>query len=160
MPARSTATNGHGPPAIFDARQVAAEAEAEYPAFPFVGMDGVAYELPHPLLLTAGQQQHVIEAQAANNEAGVEVAMWALLEKVAPDAVAAMGDMPAVVVAKLMDAWEQQAMAGEEEGAEGKGPGPRSQPNRAARRSKQTSPSKASTSGRSGSTRSPRVPAL
>lgn len=123
-------------PEMFDARAEATAAEEAYPPFPFVGMDGETYYLPHPLMLRAGDQLAVIEAQAANDPEASELALRALLEKEAPEALGAMDTMPSVVVGRLMLAWNAKAA----EGVEGLGEGreERSAPNRAARRSKQT----------------------
>lgn len=140
-------TNGH----VFDAREKVVEAEKEYPPFPFIGLDGLQYELPHPLLLSTGQQAAVIEAQAEGDSNRVELAMSSMLAEVAPEAFAAMMEFPAVVTAQLLEAWQTKAQ--ESMGDEmGNGSGRPSQPNRAARRSRPTSSSKGSTSTTSPST--------
>lgn len=124
----------------FDARDAAAEAVEECPPFVFTGLDGHTYELPHPGMLETGQALAAQEAES-------EVELFRLLEEFAPEAVEAIKAMPSTVTKKLLDRWQ------EEGGEEGKSPGPRSAPNRAARRSKPTSRSAASASGRSGSTK-------
>lgn len=116
----------------FDARAEADAAVAECPPFPFTGMDGASYELPHPGMLTTGQELAVM---AAPNDKAV----FDLFEEIAPEAAAAIRAMPTSVTIKLLAAW-QKAGAGDE----GKSPGPRSVPNRAARRSRPTSRSVAS----------------
>jgi hypothetical protein len=116
----------------FDARTAAAEAVDEYPPFVFTGLDGETYELPHPGMLETGQA-------LATQNAESESELFKVLEQLAPTAVEAIKAMPAVVTAKLMEAWYEEA------GDEGKSLGPRSVPNRAARRSKPTSRSEAST---------------
>ncbi len=126
-------------PGVFDARAEATAAQEAYPPFPFVGMDGATYHLPHPLMLTAGDQLAVIEAQAANDAEGAELALRSLLTKEAPEALEALDAMPSVVVAKLMMAWRAKSSEGVE--ALGEGLTERSAPNRAARRSKPTLPS-------------------
>ncbi len=119
------------PTSQFDAREVAAEAVEECPPFVFTGLDGETYELPHPGMLETGQ---ALTAQAAESEGE----LFELLEQFAPAAVVAIKAMPAIVTSKLLEAWQEEA------GDEGKSPGPRSVPNRAARRSSPTSRSVAS----------------
>lgn len=116
----------------FDARAEAEVAVAECPPFPFTGMDGKTYELPHPGMLTTGQELAVM---AAPNDRAV----FDLFEEIVPDAAAAMREMPTHVTVKLLAAWQASQV-----GDEGKSPGPRSVPNRAARRSRPTSRSAAS----------------
>lgn len=132
-------------PGVFDARQVTADAEAAYPPFRFIGLDGVDYFLPHVLMLNSGEQVAVLEAQTSSKAEDAELAMRALLGLRAPEALAAMDKMPAAVVGQLMVAWNQRS----QEDAEdlGEALGRPSAPNRAARRSKPTSQSGASTSG-------------
>lgn len=134
--------------ATFDARAAAEEIEAEYPPFDFEGMDGETYYLPHPMMLTTGEQQAVMELQEEGDGASAELALFDLLERTAPEAMGAIKEMPAIVTAKLMEAWYEAV------DEEGKSPSPSSAPNRAARRSQQTSRSKAKTSTRSRSTKS------
>lgn len=124
---------------IFDARAQLAAAETAYPPFPFVGMDGETYHLPHPLMLKAGDQLAIIEAQAADDGEQAELALRELLGKEAPEALEAMDQMPAIIVAKLMMAWRSKSAEGVE--ALGEGLLERSATNRAARRSKPTLPS-------------------
>jgi hypothetical protein len=126
-------------PQVFDARAEATAAEEAYPPYPFIGMDGEVYHLPNPLMLRAGDQLAVIQAQAANDPEAAELALRALLAQETPEALEAMDAMPSVVVGKLMLAWR---LAGQE-GVESLGEEltERSAPNRAARRSKQISPS-------------------
>lgn len=112
--------------AVFDAREAAAEAVEECPPFPFTGLDGNRYELPHPGMLETGEALAIQEAET-------EQELFDLLERHAPEAAAAIKVMPAAVTAKLLEAWQDTA------DDEGKSGGPRSAPNRAARRSRQTS---------------------
>jgi hypothetical protein len=132
-------------PEVFDARAQADTAETAYPPFVFIGMDGETYQLPHVLMLKAGEQAAIIEAQASGKAEQAEVAMRTLLSQVAPDALAAMDQMPNIVAGRLMLAWQTQASEGVQ--ALGEELGERSAPNRAAKRSKRTSPSVGSTSG-------------
>jgi hypothetical protein len=137
-----------GGPGVFDARVAVEKAEVEYPPFPFIGLDGATYHLPNPLMLHSGDQVAVLEAQANADPEAAELALRALFEARAPEALAAMDAMPSIVVARLMEAWNTQA---EEAMGLGEAPGAPSPPNRAARRSKPTSRSGGSTSGRSAS---------
>lgn len=130
---------------VFDARAEADAAETNYPPFPFIGMDGKIYHLPHPLMLRAGEQTTIIQAQAAGDANAAELALRALLTDKAPEAMAAMDQMPSVVVGRLMVTWQARSAEGVE--SLGEALGGSSPPNRAARRSKRTSPSGASTSG-------------
>lgn len=153
-PRRATPLHGVPPvadPGVFDARTATADAETAYPPFPFIGLDGVTYYLPHVLMLKSGDQVAVLEAQTSQTPEAAELAMRVLLGDKAPEALAAMDLMPAAVVGQLMVAWNRKS----EEDAEGLGEalGRPSPPNRAAKRSKPTSPSGASTSGRSGPTK-------
>lgn len=134
-------------PGVFDARTATADAETAYPPFAFIGLDGVTYFLPHVLMLNSGEQVAVLQAQTSQNPEDAELAMRALLGERAPEALAAMDKMPAAVVGQLMMAWHNRS----QEDAEGLGEalGRPSPPNRAAKRSKVTSPSGASASGRS-----------
>lgn len=116
----------------FDARVEADTAVAECPPFPFTGLDGETYELPHPGMLTIGQE---LAVKAAEDDAEV----FQLLAEIAPDAMKAISEMPTSVTVKLMAAWQAAGVSDE-----GKSPGPRSVPNRAARRSNPTSRSVAS----------------
>jgi hypothetical protein len=111
---------------VFDARE-AAQAD-EYPPFVFTGLDGTEYELPHPNTLTTGQALQLQEAET-------EAEMFRLFESLAPEATAAIKDMPTYVTEKLIVAWQEEA------GETGKSRGPRSVPNRAAKRSRPTLPS-------------------
>jgi len=127
------------PPGVFDARAEITAAEEAYPPYPFIGLDGETYHLPNPLMLRAGDQLAVIQAQAANDPEAAELALRTLFTQEVPEALAAMDAMPAVVVGRLMLAWRAAA----QEGVDGLGEEltERSAPNRAARRSKPTLPS-------------------
>ena len=130
---------------IFDARAKTEAAEAEYLPFPFTGMDGGRYELPNVMLLESGVAKRMNDAMVA----GEENKVWALFEaEFPPETVAAMDALPAIVLGQLLDAWKGTV------DEEGKDPSPSSGPNRAARRSKQTSRSGAKTSGPSRSAKS------
>lgn len=120
----------------FDADAEAKQAEEDYKPFPFTWR-GETYFLPHPFMLTTGQAEKLIEAEASNDEAKV----LAFFSDLAPEAMTAIREMPGGVTAKLFDQWREGY------GELGKSDSEPSQPNRAARRSKQTSKSAASTSG-------------
>jgi hypothetical protein len=113
----------------FDARQEAKQATEEYAPFPFTGLDGKSYTLPHPLTLTTRQTEVLMRAEKDSDDA----AMLALFEALAPEALEAIRDMPQIVTAKLFDAWRAGL------GDLGKSGSVPSRPNRAARRSKRTS---------------------
>lgn len=123
----------------FDARAEAKQATEDYAPFPFVGLDGETYYLPHPLTLTTGQTEQLMRAEKESDDA----AMLALFDTLAPEALEAIREMPQVVTAKLFDEWRSGL------GDLGKSGSEPSAPNRAARRSKRTSKSAAKTSSRS-----------
>jgi hypothetical protein len=149
-PRRTNLQAVDGDSGVFDARAAVAQAEVEYPPFPFIGLDGQTYHLPNPLMLHSGDQVAVLEAQANASPESAELALRTLFGEKAPEALAAMDAMPSIVVARLMEAWNRQA---EEAMGLGEVPGAPLPPNRAARRSKPISRSGASTSGRSTSTK-------
>jgi hypothetical protein len=120
----------------FDARVEAEKAAEDYAPFPFTGLDGKEYSLPHPLTLTTGQSEKLMKAQ----KKGDDEAMLALFDTLAPDALEAIRDMPSAVTAKLFEKWRAGL------GDLGKSGGEPSPPNRAARRSKPTSKSAGSRS--------------
>lgn len=128
---------------MFDARRAVEAAEAKYKPWPFVGLDGKTYELPHMLMVDAGLQRQV--------QAG-EIDQDQFLQAVAPDAWAAIQEMPVGVQLELVREWQGEAKAEVDE--LGKELSPPSAPNRAARRSKPTSPPAAGTSGPSSSGKS------
>jgi len=129
---------------MFDARTAATAAAAKYKPWPFVGLDGETYELPHMLMVDAGLQRQV--------QAG-EINQDQFLETVAPKAWAAIQVMPVGVQLELIRAWQAEAMEVVDEA--GKELLPPSEPNRSARRSKPTSRPAAGTSGPSRSGKSP-----
>lgn len=113
---------------VFDTRQAAEDGARDYPAFPFIGMDGETYELPHPLSLTTDQAIRLNEAQ----KQGDDEALMELFDSLAPAAAAAVRALPVHVTGRLMDAWYESA------GDLGKPLAGSSPPNRSARRSKPT----------------------
>lgn len=117
----------------FDARAETQQAKQDYPPFPFIGLDGETYELPHPLGLEMVKAEKLVQAQSK----GDDEAFMALMDTLAPDAVAAIREMPQAVVMKLFDQWREGY------GELGKSDSEPSPPNRAAKRSKQTSKSAA-----------------
>jgi len=83
---------------VFDARQAVDDAADDYPPFPFIGLDGETYEIPHALTIT--------ERQAAKlNAGGVAV----VVKELAPDAWAAIEDMPVHVSRQIGEQWASQA---------------------------------------------------
>lgn len=130
---------------VFDARAAADQAAEEYPPFQFTGMDGELYELPNVMLLESGVAKRMNEAMMSGDEGRL---MELFDQAFPPEAVEAMDALPAIVMGQLMDAWKSMV------DDEGKPLSPSSPPNREQRRSKQTSRSGGSTSGRSRSAKS------
>lgn len=91
----------------FDAQAKAAEAQAsgKYPPFPFRGLDGADYSLPHPQTLT--------ERQGAMLVSGEVLAVIKEIDEAAHDAIV---DMPMFITSDLAESWLAQA------GEEGKEP--------------------------------------
>lgn len=121
----------------FDARSLAAESADNYPPFPFIGLDGETYELPHPMALSTGAAQRFNDAW----KSGEEAKAFELLREWAPDAADAIAEMPVHVTQQLFAAWTDLVTESGKERSES------STPNRTARRSKRTSRSGASGSG-------------
>ena len=89
--------------AVFDARQETAAAEAQYQPFPFVGLDGEEYTLPHPLMLPAAQQRALQDIDRDPNRSHEE-----FLEEFYPDQWAAIGEMVPAVQMALLKAWNDR----------------------------------------------------
>lgn len=140
---------------VFDARAVAKEASADHPPFPFIDMDGKQHELPNPMLMPTDKLQKFQEVaiaaetiDGAVDPEGAATAFDAYVESVAElfgaELAAVLAGMPTMVMAQLIREW----FDGSDD--EGKSPSPPSGPNRAARRSKPTTPRKAATKKRTG----------
>lgn len=80
----------------FDARAAAKAAEANYPPFQFIGMDGEAYYLPHPMMVDPGLVRRAQAGDITNDE---------MLRAMAPEAAAAIDQMMPVVQRQLVTAW-------------------------------------------------------
>jgi hypothetical protein len=124
----------------FDAREVDAKLDDAAP-FPFIGVDGADYSLPNPMSLPTDLFRRITDAYNAGRDSDLFAELEKLVEPETLDAVCAMR---IGTTSQLLAEW-LSPLADDV----GKSLPPRSQPNRAARRSKQTSPSGASTSGRS-----------
>lgn len=120
----------------FDAREATAAAEAAYAPFQFIGLDGEAYYLPHPMMVDPGVTKRVQSGEIANED---------VLAIIAPDAKDAIEAMLPVVQTELVKAWRAQ-MEPEVE-ALGKGLAPPSPTPPSAGRSKRSSRSGGKTSG-------------
>lgn len=130
----------------FDAREAQSRAVEIYKPFDFIGLDGETYELPHaqmvdPALTGLLQSDDPKEREAAMATLAAEA--WAAIQAMQP-----------AVQVMLVEAWQEHSGVGQGGTDEGKEPPPSSGTNRAARRSKPTSRSGASTSTRSGSGKS------
>lgn len=109
-PAASTA------PVVFDARVEAEAAKVAYPPYPFVGLDGEAYELPNPYLLTTAEMKEALGIESAGDLENVNPIE--VVEKLAGTGTwAAIEAMPASVQARLIEAWNDhcQATIGDDE---------------------------------------------
>lgn len=138
---------------MFDARAATEAAAAEYPPFPFVAMDGTEHELPNPYMLNTAELKNELGLGSDADDAELDgMDPDRVLEALAPGAWAAIQAMPLVTQRRLVEAWQDHI--GMEDDEQGKEPSQSSGPNRAARRSKPTSQSGASTSGRSRSGKS------
>ncbi len=122
----------------FDAREATAAAEAAYAPFQFIGLDGEAYYLPHPMMVDPGLAKRAAAGEISNEE---------LLAELAPDAVKAIDQMLPVVQRDLVKAWRAAVEPSVEE--LGKESTPPSETPPSAGRSKRTSRSVGKTSGRS-----------
>lgn len=127
---------------VFDAREVAAKAEAEYPPFEFLGMDGREYVIPHPLMVDPATAKKALAAADGD----------AVLEIIAPEAKGAIDVMPIGVQRKLLRLWRETVGVDLDElGNEQAPPSPTTEPGR---RLNPTSPSEELTSTNSGSGKS------
>ena len=113
---------------VFDARAAAAEVDEaeEYPPFEFIGLDGETYQLPNILTFTEREALRISKGD------------YGPLEERSPEAFEAMQDLPLHVSTQLGEAWWAEV------DDSGKLPSTPSAPNRAARRSRPTSRSGAS----------------
>ena len=82
----------------FDAREATAAAEAAYPPFPFIGMDGTTYHLPHPLTMKA--------SLAKQAQAGL-ISFDDITAEIAPEAAAALDEMSVAAQRALVKAWRE-----------------------------------------------------
>ena len=147
---------------VFDARAEAELAEGEYPPLEFVSMDGQPMVMVHPGLVSAADYNRLVQAERAmsgdgDTDTDVLVRRHEVMTRIFGDDVAlAIDEMPVVVQGRLMRSWYDlgNTMAGDSSTQQEP-----SAPNRAARRSKRTSPPKASTSGSSRSAKSKALPA-
>lgn len=131
----------------FDAREARAKATEIYLPFTFTGYDGQDYQITHAKMIDPA----LTKALQSDDGDEREAAMAAL----APEAWPAIQAMEPAVQVMVIEAWQVHSGLGEEGGDEpGKERPPSSAPNRAARRSKPTSRSGASTSTRSRSGKS------
>lgn len=148
--------------AAFDADAIARERAADYKPWPFK-WQGQRYELPNLSTLSVNEAVELQEAMTrastqpdpedSEDVANALFALLDLLDTIAgAEAADALRDMPSYVMARLLTEWEASAM--EDMGELGKEDSPPSPRNRQERRSKQTSPPKARTSGPSRSTKS------
>lgn len=80
----------------FDAREATAAAEANYAPFQFIGLDGEAYYLPHPMMVNPGLARRAQAGEITNDQ---------LLAELAPDAAKAIEAMLPVVQRDLVKAW-------------------------------------------------------
>lgn len=83
--------------AAFDAREVVAAANGDYPPFTFTGLDGVDYELPNVLTLTFRQAERLEDDPKD------------VIAEIAPDAYEALADLPLFAWQKLGEQWQAQA---------------------------------------------------
>lgn len=130
----------------FDAREARAKAVEIYRPFDFIGLDGEAYELPHVKMVDPGLTKALQSDDPDERDQG--------MDQLAPAAWAAIQAMEPAVQVMLVEAWQEHSGLSDDEDDPGKGQEQSSGPNRAARRSKRTSPSGASTSTRSRSGKS------
>ena len=82
----------------FDAREATAAAEAAYPPFEFIGLDGEAYHLPHPLMVDPALVRKVNAGTITTDE---------MLAQLSPGAAAAIEAMKPVVQQQLVKAWRE-----------------------------------------------------
>ncbi len=81
----------------FDAREATRAAEATYKPWPFIGLDGETYYLPHPLMIPPGLVKRAQAGEISNEE---------LVEAIAgTETAAALDAMPGGVQAELIRAW-------------------------------------------------------
>lgn len=122
----------------FDAREATAAAEAAYAPFQFIGLDGEAYYLPHPMMVDPGLARRAQAGEITNDQ---------LLAELAPDAAQAIEQMLPVVQRELVKAW--RAAVDPDVEALGKESPPPSPTPPSAERSSRSSRSGGKTSGRS-----------
>lgn len=122
----------------FDAREATAAAEAAYPPFHFIGLDGADYYLPHPLLVDPGLAKQAQAGQITSDQ---------LLAALAPDSYLAIQAMVPAVQRELVTAWRANITPDLE--ALGKEPAPPSPTPASAAPSRPSSRSGGKTSGTS-----------
>jgi hypothetical protein len=113
---------------VFDARTAAVELQAACQPFPFVGLDGVHYELPNTQLMTGMQLSRLMQGDDT------------VIRELNDEAFHAIREMPTGVGEKLAEAWLEFS------GEVGKEPTPSPVPPSDGSPSKATSPSEDSTS--------------
>lgn len=107
----------------FDAREAVAAAEQEYPAFPFIGLDGKDYELPNPYMIEPAKVRIMLDLDEGSDLEGVD--QMEIAKQLMPDAWEAMDKMPVLVQRQLVQEWQKHCGMGDdddetEDGAEGK----------------------------------------
>ena len=130
----------------FDAREATRAAEAEYPPYEFIDLEGNTHRLPHPLMVESGLARR---AQAG------DITTAEMIEELAPGAGAAIDAMRPAVQRALLADW--RASVGAELEELGKELEPSSETPGSEPASKPISPPavSASGSGRSGSSAGP-----
>lgn len=131
----------------------------EYAPLPF-RRGGVDYSLPHPSLLDVDdlfELDRLVKAADSDMESFHQLREFLAVQ--AGDGGDAVREMKPLILWRLISAWQEQMQtwaddAGPDGEPEGKGPSTSSGPNRAARRSKPTSRSGASGSGKPRSAKS------
>lgn len=83
----------------FDAREATAAAEAAYPPFHFIGLDGADYYLPHPMLVPIELSQRAQSGQITGDQ---------LLVELAPEAATAIFKLGPDVHVQLLKAWQSE----------------------------------------------------
>lgn len=129
----------------FDAREARSRAVEIYQPFEFIGYDGESYELPHAKMIDPAATAKMQSDDPAVREQAIA--------EMAPEAWAALQLMEPGVMVMALEAWQEHSGLSEDD-EQGKEQPRSSAPNRAARRSKPTSRSGASTSTRSRSGKS------
>ena len=80
----------------FDAREATAAAEAAYPPFHFIGLDGADYYLPNPMMVDPGLAKQAQSGEITSDQ---------LLEALAPESFLAIQAMKPAVQRELVTAW-------------------------------------------------------